>query len=80
MSAGGSNSIQLSDAVYITLKVSSSKDKLAMVSTIDDGTLDTPTHHIQIVNCIFRNINATGITTSSSYQDWMIFEIRNCTF
>lgn len=78
---GGSNSIQLSDAAYIHIEGFIIEGQTGNGLNIDDaGTFDTPTHHIQIVNCIFRNINATGNNDLLKLSGLDDFEIRNCTF
>lgn len=78
---GGSNSIQFSDGAYLHLEGFIFEDQTGNGLNIDDaGSFDTPTHHIHITNCIFRNINATSNNDLLKLSGLEDFEIKNCTF
>ena len=48
---------------------------------IDDGSdYSTPSHHIIINNCVFKDINATGNNDLLKLSGLDDFEIRNCVF
>ncbi len=78
---GGSNAWQMTDAAYVAIKGFIFQQQTANGLNIDDGgSYDTPTHHIIIEGCTFRNINATGNNDLLKMSGVDSFEIRNCTF
>jgi hypothetical protein len=78
---GGNNSIQFSDAAFVHLEGFTIEGQTGNGLNIDDaGSFDTPTHHVRIVRCTIRNINATGNNDLLKLSGLDDFEIRNCTF
>jgi len=78
---GGGNSIQFSDAEYVRIEGFIIEQQTGNGMNIDDaGTYSTPTHHIHIRNCTFRNINATGNNDLLKLSGLEDFEITGCTF
>lgn len=78
---GGSNSIQFSDAAYIHFEGFIIEGQTGNGLNIDDGgSFDTPTHHIRIKNCTFRNINASGNNDLLKLSGLDDFEIEDCIF
>lgn len=78
---GGSNSIQFSDCEYLHFEGFTIQGQTGNGVNIDDGgTFETPTHHIRIVNCTFRDINATGNNDLLKLSGLDDFEIRQCDF
>ena len=53
---GGSNSIQFSDCEYLHIEGFIFQGQTGNGLNIDDaGSIESPTHHIKIVNCSFQN-------------------------
>ena len=78
---GGNNSIQFSDAAYVHIEGFIIEGQTGNGLNIDDaGSFDTPTHHIRIVNCVIRDIDATGNNDLLKLSGLNDFEIKNCTF
>ena len=78
---GGSNSIQFSDCSYLHIEGFIIQGHTANGMNIDDaGTFDSPTHHIRITNCIFRNIHASGNNDLLKLSGLDYFEITKCSF
>lgn len=78
---GGNNSIQFSDAAYLHIEGFIIESQTGNGLNIDDaGSFDTPTHHIHIVGCTIRDINATGNNDLLKLSGLNDFVIRNCTF
>jgi hypothetical protein len=78
---GGSQAFHFSDVSYIKIQNITLQGQTGNGLNIDDGgTFDTPTHHIEFHNCIFRNMNASGnndLLKMSGVDDFLIY---NCTF
>lgn len=78
---GGSNSIQFSDCSYVQIEGFTIQGQTGNGMNIDDaGTLNSPTHHIKIKDCIFQNINATGNNDLLKLSGLDHFEIISCIF
>ncbi len=78
---GGMNAWQMSDVAYIFIKGFTFQQQTGNGLNIDDGgTYQTPTHHIVIDSCTFRDINATGNNDLLKMSGVDDFEIRNCRF
>lgn len=78
---GGNTGIQLSDCEYLNISNITIKGQLSNGVNIDDaGSFDTPTHHIKIDNCTFRDIAGTGNNDLLKLSGFDDFEITNCNF
>ncbi len=78
---GGSNSIQFSDAAYVHIEGFIMESQTGNGLNMDDaGSFDTPTHHIRIVRCTIRDINATGNNDLLKLSGMDDFEILECDF
>ena len=78
---GGSNSIQFSDAAYVHMEGFTVEGQTGNGLNIDDaGSFNTPTHHIRIVRCTIRDINATGNNDLLKLSGMDDFEILECVF
>ncbi len=79
--SGGNTGIQFSDCEYLYISDLTIEGQLLNGMNIDDaGTFDTPTHHIRIENCTFRDIAATGNNDLLKLSGFDDFEITNCKF
>jgi hypothetical protein len=78
---GGNQAFQFSDVSYIRIENITIQGQTANGFNIDDGgSYDTPTHHIQIHNCIFKNMNAGGNNDLLKMSGVDEFSITQCTF
>lgn len=78
---GGNNSIQLADAAFLHIEGFIIQGQTGNGMNLDDGgTFDTPAHHIRIVKCTFRDINATGNNDLLKLSGIEDFYIDQCTF
>lgn len=78
---GGSNSIQFSNAAYLHIEGFIIEGQTGNGMNIDDGgNLNSPTHHITITRCTFRDINATGNNDLLKLSGLDDFEISHCQF
>lgn len=78
---GGSNSLQFSDAAYLHIEGFVIERQTGNGLNIDDGgSYDTPSHHIRIVHCTIRDINATGNNDLLKLSGIEDFEIKDCIF
>ncbi len=78
---GGTNSIQLSDCAFLHIEGFTIRQQTGNGMNIDDGgSFESPSHHIRIVNCIFRDIQATGNNDLLKLSGIDYFEIRDCQF
>jgi hypothetical protein len=78
---GGINSWQITDAAYLHIKGIVFQQQKGNGLNIDDGgSYNTPSHHIVIDSCIFRDINATGNNDLLKMSGVDFFEIRHCIF
>lgn len=72
----GNSAMQLSDCEFIRFEnITFTKQNLNGVNIDDAGTYDTPTHHIQFVNCIFSEMQSTGnndLLKLSGLEDFLI--------
>jgi hypothetical protein len=78
---GGSNSIQFSDCSYMQIEGFTIQGQTGNGMNIDDaGSFDSPSHHLIIKNCVFRDINATGNNDLLKLSGIDYFEITKCRF
>lgn len=78
---GGGNAWQTSDAAYLRIKGFIFENQTANGFNMDDGgTFNTPSHHIIVDSCTFRNINATGNNDLLKMSGIDTFEVRNSIF
>ena len=78
---GNTTAIQLSDCEYLYISNITIQGQSLNGMNIDDaGTYDTPTHHIIIENCTFRDMASTGNNDLLKLSGLDNFEIRNCVF
>jgi hypothetical protein len=78
---GGINAWQMTDAAYVHIKGIIFQHQTGNGLNIDDGgSYNTPSHHIIIDSCIFRNIRAAGNNDLLKMSGVNYFEIRNCFF
>lgn len=79
--SGGNTALQLSDCEYLyILNMTIEGQKLNGMNIDDAGTYDSPTHHIKIDNCTFRDMTGTGNNDLLKLSGFEDFEITNCTF
>lgn len=79
--SGGSESFHFSDISYVILQNLIFQNQTGNGMNIDDaGTFNTPSHHITIRNCIFRNINASGNNDLLKLSGVDDFEVSDCSF
>jgi hypothetical protein len=78
---GGISSWQITDVAYVHIKGMVFQQQEGNGLNIDDGgSYNTPSHHIVIDSCIFRDINATGNNDLLKMSGVDFFEIRYCIF
>ncbi len=78
---GGSTAWQLTDPAYLRIEGFTFEEQTANGFNIDDGgDYSTPAHHVQIKNCTFRNIKASGNNDLLKLSGLDHFEIMNCRF
>jgi len=78
---GGGNSIQFSDCNHIILEDLICEFQTGNGMNIDDASsINTPSKHITIRNCIFRSISATGNNDLLKLSGLDSFMIENCSF
>jgi parallel beta helix pectate lyase-like protein len=78
---GGNTALQLSDCEYLYISnITFEKQRLNGVNIDDAGTYDSPTHHIKITNCTFRDMEGTGNNDLLKLSGFEDFEIMNCIF
>lgn len=78
---GGSQAFHFSDVSYIKIENITIQGQTANGFNIDDGgSFESPTHHINIRNCVFRNMNATGNNDLLKMSGVDDFSISNCIF
>lgn len=78
---GGSNAFHLSDPEYVVIEGLIFEQQTANGVNIDDaGSFETPAHHIKIINCEWRNMNATGNNDELKMSGVDNFTIKNCRF
>jgi len=79
--SGGSAGWHLSDVAYLYIKGFVFEHQTGNGFNIDDGnSYDTPSHHVILDSCIFRNINAIANNDLLKMSGVDDFEIRNCIF
>ncbi len=79
--SGGGNSIQFSDCNHIILEDLICEFQTGNGMNIDDASsINTPSKHITIRNCIFRSISATGNNDLLKLSGLDSFMIENCSF
>ncbi|MCA1758772.1 MAG: right-handed parallel beta-helix repeat-containing protein, partial [Bacteroidales bacterium] len=78
---GGSTAWQLSDAAFVHIRGFIFQKQSANGVNFDDGgSYQTPSHHIIVEDCTFRDIQATGNNDLLKMSGVDDFEIRNCRF
>ncbi|ROL57284.1 T9SS C-terminal target domain-containing protein [Bacteroidetes/Chlorobi group bacterium Naka2016] len=78
---GQSEAIHLTDPAYLEISNLIFEEQTANGVNIDDGgSYDTPARHIKILNCQWRNMNATGNNDMLKLSGVDNFYISNCTF
>jgi hypothetical protein len=78
---GGNEGWHLTDAAYVHISGFTFENQNANTVNIDDGgTYVTPSHHLLIENCVFRDIAGTGNNDLLKMSGVDSFEVRNCTF
>ena len=78
---GGTEAIHLINCEYVELKGLVFEHQTGNGVNIDDGgNYDTPSHHITIRNCIFRDMNASGNNDLLKMSGVDSFLIENCQF
>lgn len=78
---GGNTAIQLSDWEYVRFENIIFQNQLLNGVNVDDaGTFDTPTHHIQFLNCTFKDMQGTGNNDLLKLSGLDDFLIQNCIF
>jgi hypothetical protein len=79
--SGGTESFHFSDIAYVILEDLIIQGQTGNGMNIDDaGSFGTPSHHLIIRNCIFRNINASGNNDLLKLSGVDDFEVRDCDF
>ncbi len=78
---GGNNSWQLSDPAYLHIIGFTLEGQTGNGMNIDDdGSPETPAHHIVIERCTWRGIDATGNNDLLKLSGVDSFEVRDCNF
>lgn len=78
---GGSFAFQLSDPAFVIIEGLVFEGQSGNGVNIDDGgTYATPAHHIQIRNCEWRSIDATGNNDMLKMSGIDSFVVSNCKF
>lgn len=78
---GGNTAMQLSDCEYVEFKnIVFQKQNLNGVNIDDAGTFESPTHHINFIDCTFRDIIGTGNNDLLKLSGLDTFLIYNCKF
>lgn len=79
--SGGSESFHFSDISYVTVQNLIFQNQTGNGMNIDDGgTFASPSHHLTIRNCIFRNISASGNNDLLKLSGVDDFEVSDCSF
>ncbi|MDZ4709309.1 MAG: right-handed parallel beta-helix repeat-containing protein [Saprospiraceae bacterium] len=79
--SGGSESFHFSDISYVSIQNLIFQNQTGNGMNIDDaGTFNSPSHHIVIRNCTFRNISASGNNDLLKLSGVDDFEVSDCTF
>ncbi len=79
--SGGNTALQLSDCEYVHISNLIIEKQILNGMNIDDaGSYNTPTHHIKIDNCTFRDMAGTGNNDLLKLSGFEDFEVTNCTF
>jgi hypothetical protein len=78
---GSTEAWHFSDGAYLHISGIIFEQQTGNGVNIDDsGSYATPSHHILIENCIFRNMNATGNNDLLKLSGVDSFEVRHCKF
>ena len=78
---GGSEAIHLSNCTYLELQGLVIQQQTSNGINIDDGgDYSTPTHHITIYQCMFRDMAGTGNNDLLKLSGLDDFLIKNCSF
>ncbi|HMU05070.1 MAG TPA: hypothetical protein PJ990_15660, partial [Saprospiraceae bacterium] len=79
--AGGTEGLHFSDVSYIHIEGISFTGHTGNGMNIDDGgTFDTPTHHINVVNCHFYDMGAQGNNDFLKMSGVDQFLVSGCSF
>jgi len=78
---GGSTAFHFTDASFVRLTGFTFTSQTENGVNIDDGgSYDTPSHHIEIKECYWRDISATGNNDMLKMSGVDDFKIENCRF
>jgi hypothetical protein len=78
---GGSTAFILKDPEYLVIEGLIFEQQTGNGVNIDDaGSYETPAHHIKIMNCEWRNMNASGNNDELKMSGVDNFTIKNCRF
>lgn len=78
---GGSEAIHLIDCSYLILDGFRIREQTGNGINIDDGgDYTTPTHHIEVRNCLFEDIDAGGNNDFLKLSGLDFFLVQNCSF
>lgn len=78
---GGGNAWQFSDASYLRIEGFVFAGQTGNGLNLDDGgTFDTPSHHIVIERCTFRELGASGNNDQLKMSGIDSFAVSNCVF
>lgn len=78
---GGSESLHFSDAEFIHISNITVRGQTGNGMNIDDaGSLESPTKHVILDNCVFRDMAASGNNDLLKLSGLDSFIIRNCHF
>ncbi|HKK88462.1 MAG TPA: right-handed parallel beta-helix repeat-containing protein [Saprospiraceae bacterium] len=78
---GGNNSIQFSQVAYLHVIGLTATGQRANGMNIDDGgSFDTPSHHLRIENCTFRDMGANGNNDLLKMSGIDSFWVEKCLF
>lgn len=79
--SGGSESMHFSDAEFLHIENLTVRAQTGNGMNIDDaGSMESPTKHVVIENCIFRDMAASGNNDLLKLSGLDSFIIRNCHF
>lgn len=78
---GNSQAFHFSDIAYVQIENITIEKQSANGMNMDDGgTFDTPSHHINILKCIFRNMASQGNNDLLKLSGIDYFQIEDCLF
>lgn len=78
---GNYSAFQLADAEYVRIYGVTAEQQTSNGANIDDqATFESPSHHIILSNCVFRNIASSGNNDLLKLSGLDTFLIESCTF